>query len=71
MDMAKNHTVRLIFSGIQLETLPVLVERNYNMIAAPPNDRFQNAIPYGSELVTGAGVRFIVSDKTSTPPCGV
>eukprot|EP00973_Karenia_brevis_P000760 106652-Karenia_brevis.AAC.1 len=60
-----------VYSGIQLETVGPSVERNYNMITAPPNERFQNAVPYGSELVTGAGVRYLVSDKASMSPCGV
>eukprot|EP00973_Karenia_brevis_P046200 6404018-Karenia_brevis.AAC.1 len=41
------------------------------MVTSPPNEQYQRAVPYGSEMVTGAGVRYLVSDERSMTPCGV
>eukprot|EP00973_Karenia_brevis_P003668 507943-Karenia_brevis.AAC.1 len=60
-----------IYSGIELQYVEPLVEKNFNAVAPPPNAQYQRAVPYGSEMITAAGTRFVVSDKRSVNPCGV
>eukprot|EP00973_Karenia_brevis_P080392 11153786-Karenia_brevis.AAC.1 len=54
-DLANDHSLACIFSGISLERVYPTVERNFGLVVAPPDSRYQAPVHYGSEYITGAG----------------